>query len=232
MNETLIDSSPGVTLNKGAFDEALTQYRSAFDNCHDHVKALRHSILWYTRKAQTSEVSYSEACCRGVMMATGCTCKTQTCEISVNPPPTDYAGLQPPASVCAHHIPICHVCWSSQPKPVATGEILDNEIEVLAVSRIATWLLQKYDSEYDASQVPLDVWQSQAKEIWDLVRHYPKQVPEGEFIQVVGHFSNVPLARKAMGIDWLGQNELREAIPPAYSKYIAEAWINQIEGEK
>jgi len=37
---------------------------------------------------------------------------------------------------------------------------------------------------------------------------------EGEFIQVVGHFSGVPFARKAMGIDWLGQKELAQAIPP------------------
>lgn len=64
--------------------------------------------------------------------------------------------------------------------------------------------------------------------------HYPHKHPQakmgrpvkdGEFIQVVGHFSNVPLAREAMGIDWLGQNELREAIPPAYSKYIAEQYL-------
>lgn len=60
---------------------------------------------------------------------------------------------------------------------------------------------------------------------------HPKQqikmgrpVKDGDYIQVVGHFSNVPYARKAMGIDWLGQNELREAIPPAYSKYIAEQY--------
>ena len=50
-----------------------------------------------------------------------------------------------------------------------------------------------------------------------------RPVKDGDFIQVVGHFSNVPYARKAMGIDWLGQNELREAIPPAYSEYIARS---------
>ncbi len=53
-----------------------------------------------------------------------------------------------------------------------------------------------------------------------------RPVKEGEFIQIVGNFSNVSYARKVMGIDWLGQNELREAIPPVYSKYIAEAWLN------
>ncbi len=56
-----------------------------------------------------------------------------------------------------------------------------------------------------------------------------RPVKEGGFIQIVGHFSNVPYAKKVMGIDWLGQNELREAIPPVYSKYIAEQFLN---GEK
>lgn len=42
----------------------------------------------------------------------------------------------------------------------------------------------------------------------------------GEFIQAVGHFSDVPLAQQEMRIHWLGQNELREAIPPAYTQWI------------
>jgi DNA (cytosine-5)-methyltransferase 1 len=45
----------------------------------------------------------------------------------------------------------------------------------------------------------------------------------GEIIQVVGHFSNVPQGQKAMGIDWLSQDKLREAIPPAYAKFIGAA---------
>lgn len=43
---------------------------------------------------------------------------------------------------------------------------------------------------------------------------------DGEFIQVVGHFSGVPFAREAMEIDWLGQKELAQAIPPSYTKFL------------
>lgn len=43
---------------------------------------------------------------------------------------------------------------------------------------------------------------------------------KGEFIQVVGHFSGVSFARQAMGIDWLGQKELSQAIPPAYTEFL------------
>lgn len=51
-----------------------------------------------------------------------------------------------------------------------------------------------------------------------------RPVTDKDFIQVVGHFSGVPLARKAMGIDWLGQKELAQAIPPAYAEYIAKQY--------
>lgn len=47
-----------------------------------------------------------------------------------------------------------------------------------------------------------------------------RPVKEGDLIQVVGHFSNVPYARKAMGIDWMNQAELAQAIPPAYTQFI------------
>lgn len=45
---------------------------------------------------------------------------------------------------------------------------------------------------------------------------------DGEYIQVVGHFSCVKCAKKAMRIDWMNGDELREAIPPAYTKWIGE----------
>lgn len=47
----------------------------------------------------------------------------------------------------------------------------------------------------------------------------------GEFINPVGHFSGVRDAQRAMDIDWLGQKELAQAIPPAYSEYIARQWV-------
>jgi DNA (cytosine-5)-methyltransferase 1 len=47
-----------------------------------------------------------------------------------------------------------------------------------------------------------------------------RKIVEGDIIQVVGHFSNVPYARKAMGIDWMSQHELSQAIPPAYTEWI------------
>lgn len=45
---------------------------------------------------------------------------------------------------------------------------------------------------------------------------------EGEYVHVVGHMSNVPYCRDAMGIDWMVQGELAEALPPAYTTFIGE----------
>lgn len=51
----------------------------------------------------------------------------------------------------------------------------------------------------------------------------------GEFLHVVGNFSGVREARAAMGIDWMTRNELREAIPPAYTRCIGQQLMSAIE---
>ena len=51
----------------------------------------------------------------------------------------------------------------------------------------------------------------------------------GEFMHVVGNFSGVEQARKAMGIDWMTRDGLRESIPPAYSEHIGRQLISMIQ---
>jgi DNA (cytosine-5)-methyltransferase 1 len=50
-----------------------------------------------------------------------------------------------------------------------------------------------------------------------------RPVKDGEYMHVVGNFSGARLAREIMGIDWMTRDELREAIPPAYSEFIGRA---------
>jgi len=43
-----------------------------------------------------------------------------------------------------------------------------------------------------------------------------------EYAAVTGHFSDVEYGQIAMGIKWMGQKELAQAIPPAYTEYIGK----------
>lgn len=57
-----------------------------------------------------------------------------------------------------------------------------------------------------------------------------RPVGDGEFMQVVGNFSNVPLARSSavMGMPWASRDGLREAIPPAYTELIGRQAADRI----
>ena len=50
----------------------------------------------------------------------------------------------------------------------------------------------------------------------------------GERMHVVGNFSGVAEAKKAMGIDWMVRDELREAIPPAYTHWVGQRLLQHV----
>lgn len=51
---------------------------------------------------------------------------------------------------------------------------------------------------------------------------------DGEMMHVVGNFSGVANAREAMDIDWMTRDELREAVPPAYTEYVGSVFVQQV----
>ena len=53
-----------------------------------------------------------------------------------------------------------------------------------------------------------------------------------EFIHVVGNFSGIDKARSAMGVDWMTRDELREAIPPAYTEFIGKSLLRAVDGDR
>lgn len=55
-----------------------------------------------------------------------------------------------------------------------------------------------------------------------------RPVKSGEFMHIVGNFSDAPLAREIMGMPWASRDLLREAIPPAYTKYIGNVLLNSL----
>ena len=51
---------------------------------------------------------------------------------------------------------------------------------------------------------------------------------DGEFMQIVGNFSGVDRGREVMGMPWANRDGLREAIPPAYTKFIGERLMFEV----
>ena len=56
-----------------------------------------------------------------------------------------------------------------------------------------------------------------------------RPVTENSIITPVGHFSGVAIAKKRMEIDWMGQAELAQAIPPAYTEFIGKHLLQHLE---
>ena len=52
---------------------------------------------------------------------------------------------------------------------------------------------------------------------------------KGGVVTVAGHQFKKCDGQRALGIDWMIRDEMAQAIPPAYSEYIARAWLRQRE---
>ena len=103
-------------------------------------------------------------------------------------------------------------------KPYIIENVPDAPMENPIVLCGSMFGLKTYRHRLFESNIPL-VAPTHPKHIAKNTKMGRKPV-QGEFIQVVGHFSGVPFAQDAMGIDWLGQKELAQAIPPAYTQYL------------
>lgn len=55
-----------------------------------------------------------------------------------------------------------------------------------------------------------------------------RPVRDGEMMHIVGNFSGVDRARGIMGAQWMNRDGLREAIPPAFAKFIGDAAMAMI----
>jgi len=52
------------------------------------------------------------------------------------------------------------------------------------------------------------------------------------WMSVAGHVANVAAARTAMGIDWMTQTEIAQAIPPAYTEFIGTQLLRALGRER
>lgn len=52
-----------------------------------------------------------------------------------------------------------------------------------------------------------------------------RSIKPGEYGQFIGNFAGVDLARQVMGVPWMNRDGIRECIPPAYTQWIGERFI-------
>lgn len=60
-------------------------------------------------------------------------------------------------------------------------------------------------------------------------KHRTPRLKDFEFLTITGHDFIVSEARIALGIDWMSQKELSQAIPPAYTEYIGNYLLRAIQ---
>jgi DNA (cytosine-5)-methyltransferase 1 len=112
-----------------------------------------------------------------------------------------------------------HLCWVME--NVAPAPLLD-PIELCG----AMFGLRTYRHRLFESNVPLAV-PSHPEHVAKQTKMGRRPV-EGEFMHIVGNFSGVDEGKRAMGIDWMNRDGLRESIPPAYTEFIGRQLIEHL----
>lgn len=59
-----------------------------------------------------------------------------------------------------------------------------------------------------------------------------RPVCDGEYIHIVGNFSNVAYGRKVMGMEWANRYGLAQAVPPVYTEWIAKKITKKVLNKK
>ena len=60
----------------------------------------------------------------------------------------------------------------------------------------------------------------------------PGHFRKGSFVSIGGHFAPARLVREVMGIDWMTNEELAEAIPPYYAEYLGRCVLEKLRRQK
>lgn len=69
---------------------------------------------------------------------------------------------------------------------------------------------------------PVDFAPAQCAHTLPVVKVGRRPDSEKNFVAMVGHFSDVEQVRKVVGIDWMTRDELSQAIPPVFTRWIGE----------
>jgi len=77
--------------------------------------------------------------------------------------------------------------------------------------------------------ININPWEMRCQHMKRVVKHGRKPDENKHYAAATGHFSGVDFVSKSMDIDWMGQAELSQAIPPAFTNYIGKQLIGVLE---
>lgn len=121
----------------------------------------------------------------------------------------EYPDLIAPTRELLSRLEKPYIIENVRRSPLLNPTLLDGAHFGLLVSRP-----RLFESSFD---LPLILIKQHAKKPVEMGR----PVTEGDIIVPVGHFCNRPYALEQMGVTWnMTRDELSQAIPPAYTKFI------------
>jgi DNA (cytosine-5)-methyltransferase 1 len=141
-------------------------------------------------------------------------------------PDRDYPDLVPPTRDYLHATGLPYVIENVEGAPLL------NPVKVCG-SQVGLTLLKRhrlFESNVFLMGTPCrhHLWDAN-----DLPANRSGRTTRGKVVVVTGGgFVSVAKWREAMGIDWMTQDELAEAIPPAYTRFIGEQLLRALGAER
>jgi DNA (cytosine-5)-methyltransferase 1 len=103
----------------------------------------------------------------------------------------------------------------------ARAELIDPILLCGAMFGLRTYRHRLFETSFPLTAPP------HPSHMWRQERLGKRALPGQRMRSLVGNFRDTPDARDAMGISWMTRDEMRQAIPPAYTSYIASQGARQ-----
>lgn len=144
----------------------------------------------------------------------------------------EYPELIEPTRLMLQQTGLPWVMENVEDAPLATASTLFDEHGTLLCGRmfdLALYRHRKFESSFPLPRPDHPRHEDTILGGRYLNKRYSQTGGTAGVISVVGHTAGImKFAPTAMGIDWMKRDEITQAIPPAYTKFIGEQFLDQV----